>query len=139
MPVGKGVNMRTLIEKKIQVEGIEAVMTLNMERGTIEIKRIGTSTPDVTNVLAFVLGDRDVKRMMSHVPVKRDVKIKLVSFKGTYFVMKGGKRLLTTGKGFYFGSMPELKTGELYELVQFLRKCGLDIRAGKCNAGYRFI
>ena len=65
--------------------------------------------------------------------------IKLVPLKGTYFVVKGGKRLLTTGHGFYFGSMPELKAGELYELVIFLRKCGLDIRAGKCDAGYRFI
>ena len=139
MPVGKGVNMRKLIKKNIHVEGIEAVMILDMERGTIEIQRIGTSTPDVTNVLSFVLGDKDVKKMMSQVPGGEKTKIKLVSLKGTYFIMKGGKRLLTTGKGFYFGSMPVLQAEDLYGLVQFLRKCGLEITPGKCDAGYRFI
>lgn len=92
----------------------------------------------VTDVLAFLISDKDVKRMareLSHV----DEGYILTSFKGQYYVKKGGKIVLTTGHGFYFGGMPELKASELYGLVAFLRKCGLKITAGKCDAGYRFI
>lgn len=142
MPVGKGVNMRTLIEKKIYVEGVNALMILDIDHKTIRIvpdPNVSKGLAHVTNVLAFVLGDRDVKKMMSQVPGGGITKIKLVSLKGTYFIMKGGQRLLTTGKGFYFGSMPVLQAEDLYDLVQFLRKCGLEITPGKCDAGYRFI
>ena len=141
MPVGKGVNMRT-VEKRFMVEGTEAKLYIDREDAIVTVNIEGSDDPHVANVLSFLLGDKDIKKLIER-SVNIDTKgYKFVASGHKYYIKRkggDGKMLLAMDRHFCLRKIKAVKAEDLYGIIEFLRKCDLDIRAGHSDGAYWFL
>lgn len=142
MPAGKGVNMSLLIRKRFIIEGSEAILNIDPEDGLIDVVVNGSDDPHVENLMSFLLADKDVKNLIER-RLNVDTKgYKFVPYGHKYYIRrKGGdwKVLLGMDKQFCIRRIKNMKAEDLYGVIQFLRKCDLDIRAGHSDGAYWFL
>ena len=142
MPVGKGVNMSLIIKKRFVIERSEGLLCIDPEDGLIDVTTNGSDDPHVENLMSFLLADKDVKKLIER---RLDVNTrgyKFVPYGYKYYIRRkggDGKVLLGMDRGFCLRSIKNMRAEDLYGIIEFLRKCDLDIRAGKTDGAYWFL
>lgn len=133
--------MSLIIKKRFVIEGSEGLLCIDPEDGLINVVIEGSDDPHVENLMSFLLADKDVKNLIEG---RLDVDTrgyKFVPYGYKYYIRRkggDGKVLLGMDKQFCLRKI-NMKAEDLYRVIQFLRKCDLDIRAGHSDGAYWFL
>lgn len=143
MPVGKGVNMSLIIKKRFVIEGSEGLLCIDPEDGLINVTINGSDDPHAENLMSFLLADKDVKNLIEGRLLDVDTcGYKFVPYGYKYYIRRkggDGKVLLGMDRDFCLRGIKNIKAEDLYGVIQFLRRCDLDIRAGHSDGAYWFL